>query len=378
MKKKVLLLFFMLFMGASSHAQVTKSDNAVRNLKAEAGEGNVRLSWEIPEGWSVLSWSDMNVEDYGGIGAGQCAADIAHFFSIDDLLPYVGWQIESVSVVLNPSDTIDNHNGIADYRVRVWKEDSGVLSMVCDQKIDSVIFNGRPQVITLNNMVDIEAGMSMWIGLYIDRYLIYPWAYDKGPEAPEGKGLRFRLYHNQEEGCVPEEWKSMPGMPFNFCISATVKKLEYDNVSLSKEEVGLKGYRVYRNGQMISEIPYPFQTSYIDDSMARESDLEYCVTAVYGENESASECTIVQLLSVEDDAAVTGFKISVTPNPTNGSVSINGVDVVKVEVYNAVGQLVMTVGNTRNVDLSRQGRGVYTLKVIDLEGQMHFTKVLKE
>ena len=72
------------------------------------------------------------------------------------------------------------------------------------------------------------------------------------------------------------------------------------NVKESKEfgEDELSGYRVYRNNQLIKEITDTFETYFTDDDFVRDVEAEYCVTAVYGEDESERECATITVPGV--------------------------------------------------------------------------------
>ncbi|MCQ2301641.1 MAG: leucine-rich repeat domain-containing protein [Bacteroidales bacterium] len=63
--------------------------------------------------------------------------------------------------------------------------------------------------------------------------------------------------------------------------------------------------------------------------------------------------------------------VSVYPNPTTGLFVVEGEDIEKVEVYNAMGQLVLTkaVSDDRTeIDLSNAANGMYLLRVTGKEG----------
>ena len=69
--------------------------------------------------------------------------------------------------------------------------------------------------------------------------------------------------------------------------------------------------------------------------------------------------------------------LNIYPNPTNAQVTVEGVEVEQIEVYNALGQQVArTCGNV--IDLSGMGNGVYFFRVTSKEGQMFFEKVIKK
>ena len=70
--------------------------------------------------------------------------------------------------------------------------------------------------------------------------------------------------------------------------------------------------------------------------------------------------------------------ISVTPNPTNGELTINGAGVATVKVYNTVGQLVKQFSDTKNISIEDLPAAAYFLKLFDRNGTMLFyDKVIK-
>ena len=79
----------------------------------------------------------------------------------------------------------------------------------------------------------------------------------------------------------------------------------------------------------------------------------------------------------EDVAETNDGGMTLYPNPTNALVTIEGVEVARVEVYNALGQQVATTCQ-QVVDLSSLESGMYFLRVTSTEGEMWYEKVLKQ
>jgi hypothetical protein len=72
--------------------------------------------------------------------------------------------------------------------------------------------------------------------------------------------------------------------------------------------------------------------------------------------------------------------LTVHPNPTEGVFTVSGEDVREVEVYNALGQQILTQlvnGGTANIDLESQPAGVYFVNVTDQNGKRCVKKVVK-
>ena len=74
----------------------------------------------------------------------------------------------------------------------------------------------------------------------------------------------------------------------------------------------------------------------------------------------------------------TAETISVFPNPTQQFVHVEGIDVKEIQCYNALGQLVKTLRETNEVDLSGLVKGMYLLRITDSKGGSHIVRVAKE
>ena len=66
------------------------------------------------------------------------------------------------------------------------------------------------------------------------------------------------------------------------------------------------------------------------------------------------------------------------PNPTKGTVHIEGEKAAKVQVFYALGQLLKTVQNSNEVSLEGLPQGVYVLRVTLENGKVFSDKVVKE
>ena len=71
-------------------------------------------------------------------------------------------------------------------------------------------------------------------------------------------------------------------------------------------------------------------------------------------------------------------KATIVPNPTNGSVRIDGVDAAQVEVYNSLGQLVKTFHNSNELHLEGLAKGLYQLRITDKNGETTTTALVRK
>ena len=77
------------------------------------------------------------------------------------------------------------------------------------------------------------------------------------------------------------------------------------------------------------------------------------------------------LLTVDEHSE----EVELFPNPAREKIEIDGIEVAKVQVYNAIGQLVKTVQNTNEIDMSHLSEGVYLLRITTTDGSLHSRKL---
>ena len=177
--------------------------------------------------------------------------------------------------------------------------------------------------------------------------------------------MSLQLYHNDNNElheCFPDNrWYDQYVLPNNLCVAATL---------INPNENGtqgrtLTGYRVYRDGEIIKEIPYTVVTHFTDTEFMKGFDVEYCVTAVYGEEESDPVCATATITGVNE---ADNDGIVVSPNPTIGLVRIEGACVAEVKVHNILGQMVKTIQSANTFSISGLPAGLYLLRITDGEG----------
>ena len=74
-------------------------------------------------------------------------------------------------------------------------------------------------------------------------------------------------------------------------------------------------------------------------------------------------------------------KPTIHPNPTEGVFTVSGEDLKEVEVFNALGQRILTKlvdGSTANIDLESQPAGIYFVNVTDQNGKRCVKKIVKK
>ena len=339
----------------------------VRNLSAEvSADDKVTLSWDMPSvyesGTTTITWTGNDT--VGDMFQYGWDSYMAQLYDAADLKNHNGWRINSVSFYKTTTWT---------YSACVWKqEEGGEMSLIHSQEIAGDLPMGINEV-ELDGDIYIMPKTKYWIGLRATLNAgqtgIYPFATDGG-SVVLGKGLLGMLPDGSEWGS--DSFGSV--VSGNLWLKVEVEKQESDKWNVELGGNALNAYRLYRNSQLIKEIPYSFVTYFTDDNFVRDVEAEYCVTAVYGEDESERECATVTINGVQEDSAQCGVTIS--PNPTYGIVNIDGIMVSEATVYNALGQIIVKMFNTNVLTIEGARRGVYSMSLKDIDGNIITKKIV--
>ena len=339
----------------------------VRNLSAEvSADDKVTLSWDMPSvyesGTTTITWTGNDT--VGDMFQYGWDSYMAQLYDAADLKNHNGWRINSVSFYKTTTWT---------YSACIWKqEEGGEMSLIHSQEIAGDLPMGINEV-ELDGDIYIMPETKYWIGLRATLNAgqtgVYPFATDGGTVVL-GKGLLGMLPDGSEWGS--DSFGSV--VSGNLWLKVEVEKQESDKWNVELGGNALNAYRLYRNSQLIKEIPYSFVTYFTDDDFVRDVEAEYCVTAVYGEDESERECATVTINGVQEDSAQCGVTIS--PNPTYGIVNIDGIMVSEATVYNALGQIIVKVFNTNVLTIEGARRGVYSMSLKDIDGNIITKKIV--
>lgn len=390
MKKTLLLLGTIFLSSLLCHAQVSKQkaietvmdsiDSGVRDALPKVSDlevtvlnnETIELIWNVPSEAprAILSWCNLssNTTTFGGIGQGQCAADAFHCFDANDMSAFLGWQIDEECIILSPYDTLQGPQ--KQYFARIWAGQENDMHLLFDKKLENPVYN---EIITIlvDSIINIEEGQELRFGFHTEGDLM-SWAFDlQSTMAPNNKGIGIRLFHDNNNECLPDNYL-FPLEYYNLALSLTIVRSRQQE---NGPDATLTGYRIYRDGALIKEIPYSFMTHFTDTEFTKGIDVEYCVTAVYGDEESDPVCATATITGVNE---ADNDGIVVSPNPTIGLVRIEGATATEFRVYNAIGQLLKTARNTNEINMKGLPRGVYMLHIMDENGAIATRKLVFE
>ena len=338
------------------------------NLEAVVTNDTVTLYWDLPELRSSeirLSWSSLNNGNSWATYDPR-GKEFANRFDTTDIRPFVGWRVKDISVY--------TYNGSPEremYKARMWIGDPNNPSnetYITELIYDSLIVNhqGRQwNTIVPDTNIYIPENSEFWIGyFYIDTLhgcFEYPYAVDDTPEMyNKGDLYRSNIY-------IVNEWDTFHYRA-NLMISATLENPDGKVETLSRRTSNqLTGFRIYRNGSLLADIPHPVQSYYTDVPNSNWTENDYCVVAVY-DDEFESEPICLTALATADNTVDDLVKIY--PNPATDKIRIEGAEIYEAQIYDNLGRLVGKHLGASQLDVSSYAPGVYTLKLATSKGQV--------
>ena len=363
--KKALLLLGMFSLSFLGFAQISKNNEAIaadeglypiENLVASVYDNDtVSLTWSLPQCYNTesitLTWmTNEEIEDYTSYGYDSF---MGHLYDANDLQGVVGRRIESVTF-----------QKVSDWRyyVYIWKQSNGSeMETIYSQMVPENVPMGE-NTINVDEELYIEPNTQYWISIRA-----------KTPDGHQSKDLfpfclgGLPIVHGKGDLMMganpPYVWISNNYL--NFWLKFTLGGLDKNTNGMVYNRALSNQYRIYRDGEFIKEIQYTFQTHFIDTEFTKESDVEYCVTAVYGDEESEPVCVTATITGVSESG---NEEITISPNPANDIVRIDGAKVAEVKVYNVLGQLVKTAPNANTFSVAGLPAGLYLLHMTDGDG----------
>ena len=363
--KKALLLLGMFSLSFLGFAQISKNNEAIaadeglypiENLVASVYDNDtVSLTWSLPQCYNTesitLTWmTNEEIEDYTSYGYDSF---MGHLYDANDLQGVVGRRIESVTF-----------QKVSDWRyyVYIWKQSNGSeMETIYSQMVPENVPMGE-NTINVDEELYIEPNTQYWISIRA-----------KTPDGHQSKDLfpfclgGLPIVHGKGDLMMganpPYVWISNNYL--NFWLKFTLGGLDKNTNGMVYNRALSNQYRIYRDGEFIKEIQYTFQTHFIDTEFTKESDVEYCVTAVYGDEESEPVCVTATITGVSESG---NEEITISPNPANDIVRIDGAKVAEVKVYNVLGQLVKTAPNANTFSVAGLPAGLYLLHMTGGEG----------
>jgi len=334
--------------------------DAPQGLFATVGEdGKVKLDWKNTINAYELSYFENSTYLYEvKIGDEGNPFIAANSFDAEQLKPYVGKFISSVTTFLYDTDTQSEEMTKASIMIFADNE------LVYEQEIVDYD-NGETFTVKLDKAVMIEEGKEYKIGMKIYDYsaesmpiyyqvteLFRQWKSDLYSQDGGKTWQSLKDYYSDKEGF--EEW--------GLCVwpmraNITDEEEIYDNYSLDKT---LEGYDIYRNGVRINDkLSYPVYLKYVDESPLESAS--YQVEAFYTDGTSSLKSAPCEVKITSSVDKVTDDEVAVYPNPATDYIKIRG-EFDSAALYSVAGELVLRATGDQ-INVSDIQRGLYLLTV---------------
>jgi len=177
----------------------------------------------------------------------------------------------------------------------------------------------------------------------------------------------FFTYQNECVECIP-----ISGFEGVYISEEHQVNLNWETL----ESDGLIGFDIYRNEELIDQVP-PSTVLFSDNTAELEDgDYNYCVVPIY-----PSVCTLEDQCfeTYISNVGIVDYKdhIVVYPNPANNVINIIGDRVSTLKMYNNIGQLILTQQHTNTINVSTLQNGLYLLTFETSTGQTTQKKIIK-
>jgi M6 family metalloprotease-like protein len=242
--------------------------NPVEDIKAKVAGDEVTLSWTAPYSGGTATYIASSTSNPATTTVNTATTTEAIRFDSNDLKRMEGFNITKVR--FHPG----NSNTARTYTIQIWSGGNGSTPGTLVYEQPTTLTNNVWNDITLTTPVPVNIYEDLWIGVKITRTGAsgsYPSPrYSSSTAVVDGKS---NWMHNNTS------WSKVSNVVWP--ISATIAP----GASVSS----LTGYTITRNGDNLAEVTTS-TFSYLDEGL-QPGDYNYCVTAVYGANESDPACT---------------------------------------------------------------------------------------
>ena len=139
----------------------------------------------------------------------------------------------------------------------------------------------------------------------------------------------------------------------------------------------LVALQVYRDDELIATLPADY-TSFADDSFGDAYEIHlYSINAVYSDECEAMSET-VEAMWIPDGVDEYLGQSYIYPNPAKDILRIEGKDILQVEVFNVVGQKVLSISeNFDAIQLNNLSDGMYFVRLQTRQGEKNFKLLIE-
>ena len=187
------------------------------------------------------------------------------------------------------------------------------------------------------------------------------------------ENLVFGTYKgsNDRVGWIHEEEVVVTCNPVCNVMAETGGDVSEVHLYWSEPEPGSTGnllnYMILKNGELIAD---SLMTTYYDDyEVTFFETYEYVIIAVYDDNCEAASAPL-SVTPIPDAIQENGKDIKVYPNPAKDVLCVEGKDILQVELFNIVGQKVLSIdANFNAIKLDQLPSGLYFVRLQSKQGE---------
>ncbi|MBW6515249.1 MAG: choice-of-anchor J domain-containing protein [Candidatus Cloacimonetes bacterium] len=244
---------------------------------------NVQLNWDTPTDLIRISYHDNTPVD------GYYQESVIGYGTVFDLTAYPEATLEYLDFRHSPWGL----NGTWEYEIHIIDWDDGTLLAIFEDMF-TTLNNGWETDIYLNSILSVESVGIFLVPLGNDPMDAYP-VFDLDSDMDGASYLinvfDYSLIEQAIGDFLMDLWIREGDGPAtrisSYDISESIRK-ERPALPLRQE---LQGYKIYRNDNLIDEIPSPDILSYLDEDLF-DGTYTYYVTADYDEGESEPSNTV--------------------------------------------------------------------------------------
>ena len=176
---------------------------------------------------------------------------------------------------------------------------------------------------------------------------------------------------NDRMGWIHEEEVVVTCNPVCNVMAETGGDVSEVHLYWSEPEPGSTGnllnYMILKNGELIAD---SLMTTYYDDyEVTFFETYEYVIISVYDDNCEAASAPL-SVTPIPDAIQESGKDIKVYPNPAKDVLCVEGKDILQVELFNIVGQKVLSIdANFNAIKLDQLPSGLYFVRLQSKQGE---------
>lgn len=330
-------------------------------------DNKLNLIWKTPLDVYQLNHFTGNITVGYVIGNEGKEFIAANSFDPEDLLPYKGKYITSISAVVNHYENPEGKDTKAKAVILVDNK------IVREQEMGDIQYN-REYVVALDEPFLIEADKEIKVGIryyYHDKDQL-PMTYQLNPAFKPGKSDIYSEDGGKTWQKVSDFYKGTEAPEQGYCcwcISANLSN-DKDDVETAEPDYNFMGCNVFKNGEVVNDMLIRNVGKYSVEET--DKDAKYTLRAYYLDGTASEMTEPFNIVTVAVEDIKVGEADFVYDESTNSIIAIDGT--TRITVYRIDGMPVATIAG-KELNLDGIQRGIYIIQTIN-NGRLNTKKVI--